>query len=186
MRRRLLAEMTARACADHLRVINRVHVPVAARLVTDLAHVRTGDMRETLAARVTAVVAAHTVVANALMIEKRRTPERNAMAGHAVLCGGDMGRGLACGLDTVVTARAVIDNPRVIKREHGAPPNRTMAPAALLGRRNMTWRFARRGDTVVAAGTDRLRGAVVHACRHAEPGAHRMAYVAIGQRHNVR
>lgn len=38
----------------------------------------------------------------------------------------------------------------------------------------------------MATGTGRLRGAMVHARRHAEPGTHRMASIAVGDRDNVR
>lgn len=102
-------------------MIDAVDVPVAAGLVTGLAHVRAGDMRGSLAARVTTVMAAHTVVADALMIEKRRAPERDAMTGYAVGRRGQMGCRLAGGLHTVVATRAIVDNARVIKREYGAP-----------------------------------------------------------------
>lgn len=137
MRCRLLSEMAARARTDHLRVINAIHAPIAAGLVTDLTRICTGDVHETLAARVTSVVTAQAVVADALMIEKRRAPRRNAMAGHAVCGSGDMGCGLAGGLNTVVATQTVVGNARVIKRKHDVPRNRVMAAVACLRRHDM-------------------------------------------------
>lgn len=176
----LIADMTAIAATDDLRMIHARNRLPHARVVARIAGIRGVDMSERFTGRNRAIVATETTTDYLRVINSyRRPPSRRVVAGLTRICRRDMFVGFS-GCRTTIVATDAISRYTLVIECCRSPARRRVARIAGPIRLNVISRFACRRRAVMTARANTRHATVIEMRR--TPRDCRMTRIAICRR----